>query len=123
MPDGAVGAREELAPVYAAALEQPGMVLAAADAQLRRAEAREVVESAFDSLWHTVFASNSGDDAGSLPLDPAQKSWLLLHAGLLRGFNLAVITTWRPSGDTLALLDEFYPGFVGYGEALHRLGA
>ncbi len=107
----------ELAAVYAAALRRPELVERAAAAYLRWPEATQVLDGSLDTLWRSILAPDE-PDAAALPLDPAQKSWLLLHAGLLRGFNLALITAWRPSGDTLGALDGLYPGLLAYGEGL-----
>ena len=107
--------RSRLASTYAAALERPEIVERAAGAYARWPEAAEVLGGSLDSLWQMILAP----DDSTPRLEHEQKAWLLLHAGLLRGFNLAAITTWRPSADSLPELDGLYPGLVAFGEALH----
>jgi hypothetical protein len=112
---GQTTVRSSLAPVFAAVLQRPELVERAARAYSRWPESAEVLGGSLDSLWRTILAP----DSESPTLEREQKAWLLLHAGLLRGFNLALITAWRPSGDTLPALEAAYPGLLGFGEALH----
>lgn len=106
---------DRLASSYAAALERPELVERATGAYSRWPEAAEVLGSSLDSLWRAILLPE--DDGPRLARE--QKAWLLLHAGLLRGFNLAMITAWRPSADSLADLDKLYPGLLAFGETLH----
>lgn len=106
--------------VYAAALAQPDLLDRASRAYRRWPEAIEVLEGSLDHLWNSILTPEDAAEA-TAPLAPVQKSWLLVHAGLLRGFNLALITTWRQSGDSLERLEALYPGFVEHGDALHSI--
>lgn len=118
MPGRVVVGRRGLESVFAAALDQPRIVERVAASCLDWTEATQVLDGALESLWRVVLAPDDPVD-GDLPsLDPAQKAWFLVHAGLMRGFNLAVITAWRPSGDTPNALDSLYPGFLDYGDSL-----
>lgn len=115
MASYASAVRSRLAATYAAAIERPEIVERAAGAYSCWPEAAEVLGGSLDSLWQMILAP----DDGGPRLEREQKAWLLLHAGILRGFNLAAITTWRPSADSLVELDQLYPGLVAFGEALH----
>jgi hypothetical protein len=102
---------------YSLALRQPDLTTSLAVERLVTPEAGEVLRGSLDTLWRNILTPDS--EGAPPPLDVSQKSWLLVHAGLLRGFNLAIITCWRESGDTLPDLNRLYPGFLEYGEALH----
>lgn len=120
---GEIGVRERLLALYADALTEPELALRVTRAYREYAPARQVLDGSLDSLWRSVLTADaeSSLDPSEAPaissgLDDSQKTWLLLIAGLLRGFNLSIITSWRKSGDDLAALGTLYPGFFAYSE-------
>ena len=112
--------RALLAATYQLALRQPDLAAALSVEREGAPEVAEVLLGSRDHLWRSILTPDDGGSTAT-PLDPTNKSWLLLHAGLLRGVNLALITAWRTSGDSLEDLQRLYPGFLEFGAALHAV--
>ncbi|MBI2942056.1 MAG: hypothetical protein HYY04_16620 [Chloroflexi bacterium] len=95
---------------------QPERLEALTDWYSRRPELARVLVSSVDHLWQAIVTCG---ESGASDLRPGadEKRALLAHAGLLRGINLAMIVSWRPSGDTPVELEVFYPGFLAFAEA------
>jgi len=115
--------RRELvcATAFSAARADLTLTETATRAYLGWPEANQVLDGSVRSLWRSILTPDETE--GLLPLSPEQKSWLLFHAGALRGFNLALITAWRPTADTLEGTDVLYPGFSGHCAITHALVA
>ena len=85
-------------------------------------EARTVLSSAIQTLWDTL-ANDSDDTQGlaqAVPIGREARWELMALAGLLRGVNLALITSWRPSAETTDELDRLYPGSMACVETLAK---
>ena len=83
-------------------------------------ESRDILSSALQTLWDTL--SNDGGETQSPASARAvwrEARWrLLAQAGMLRGINLGLITSWRPSAETTDELDSLYSGSVACLETL-----
>jgi hypothetical protein len=112
--------RSLFAATYQLALRLPDLAASLIADRERQPEVQDVLRGSLDHLWRNILTPEDGASP-PVPLDSQRKSWLLLHAGLLRGVNLALITSWRASGDSLDDLERLYPGFLEYGVALNSV--
>jgi hypothetical protein len=77
-------------------------------------ETREVLSGALKTLWRALNEESNvfGDSDQPTPMSKDARRELLVQAGMLRGTNLALITNWRPSADTVEELEALYGGSV-----------
>jgi hypothetical protein len=94
---------------------RPQLSYEAADRWLElNPETREVLSGALRTLWRTLNEDSNvlGNSEEPTPMTKDARRELLVQAGMLRGINLALITNWRPSADTVEELEALYGGSV-----------
>ncbi len=100
--------------LFAYLLRFPTAVESVTAALLRSTETSAVLASARDTLWQGLL--NAPEPVAAM--SRADKRSLSVQAGLLRGFSMGLIIAWRPTSDSLAELEDSYPGFTAYGITL-----
>jgi hypothetical protein len=101
---------------FAYLLRYPVAVESVTATLLRHAEIGAILRNAREGLWQGLL--HAPEPVASL--SRVEKRALIIQAGLLRGFNMALIVAWRPTGDSLVDLESFYPGFTAYAIAFAR---
>ena len=121
MTPGAEASRRALicATALAAARADASLIDLAVRPYLGWPETNQVLDGSVQHLWRSILTPEQAE--GLPPLSARQKSWLLFHAGALRGFNLALITAWRQTADTIETTDQLYPGFAGHCAIAHEV--
>jgi hypothetical protein len=109
------------ATAFSAVRAEPTLAEQAAQQYLGWPETHQLLDGSVQNLWRNILTPDETE--GLLPLSPEQKGWLLFYAGALRGFNLALITAWRTTADTIEGTDALYPGFAGHCAIAHALAA